>query len=359
MFGDSITEAVNVGKYDRGHWTWADVLMGQRLDVSAFAGVGGNTTTQMLARIAADVIAGAPAWCLVMGGANDFAGGASAATVNANLQAIINRLLVNKIRVLLCTTTGSTSYDTSGKVAAWLSSVTWQRSVGRGNALLVADTAAAYTGDDGQPAAGYTYDGVHPTALGAYAMALKIQTAIESYLTARNIWLEPADAKLLHDYSYMLGTGGSKDSATGDAATGWKITRCVGEKVARTDSFGEWQQITPNSTSMVISAASYITTGFSVGDTLVAQCEVEIDDGWDGSYFGVTLQFRDAGSALSSVSCFADDPNAGDNPRPTSKFVLRTTPTVVPAGTTALNPYVYFGNTAGVVRVGRFEVRKL
>lgn len=339
--------------------------MNQPLDVSAYAGVGGNTTAQMLARIATDVIAIAPAWCVVMGGPNDIAGGsATAAQIETNLRKIYDLLLVNKIRVVACTLVPSVNYDTQAKSDDYFAVNAWLKGQLSGNAMVVCNSGETYL-DTGAPLAaplaGYTHDGIHPTALGAWALGDAIADAMIAYLSARDLFVASDSVKLIKANSYLTGTGGTElDGATGDTATGWYSHYGVFSKVVRGDGFGEWQQCVLDETGRVTLNCDDIAAGFAEGDTLLAQCEIETDNDWSGvTEFQLSLQFRDVSSALASRGDLLTHPNSGSVVTNPGACILRSVPTAVPAGTTLIRPYVTLAGTAGTVRVGRFEIRKL
>jgi len=76
--------------------------LGNSVNVVRNAGVSGNTTAQMLARINTDVIPFQADWVFVNGGVNDFYGfSAEAETVFANMTAIVDALLANGRKVAL------------------------------------------------------------------------------------------------------------------------------------------------------------------------------------------------------------------------------------------------------------------
>ncbi len=57
------------------------------------AGVGGNTTAQMLARFSTDVLATNPDHVVISPGINDYAGGVSLATMEANIDSMVTAAL--------------------------------------------------------------------------------------------------------------------------------------------------------------------------------------------------------------------------------------------------------------------------
>jgi len=92
-------------------------------------GLSGNTTTQMAARLTADIVqAGDAEYVVVLGGINDIAQGVDAATIETNLQTIYTAIAAAGVKVVACTITpfkGNTNW-TAGKqtvldtVNAWI-----------------------------------------------------------------------------------------------------------------------------------------------------------------------------------------------------------------------------------------------
>lgn len=83
--GDSLTEGTDI---PAGH-TWPE-LVGNALNMEVVnGGIGGDTTTGMMARFHPEVVARKPAFVFIMGGTNDLWWGQSINTVLANLFAMI------------------------------------------------------------------------------------------------------------------------------------------------------------------------------------------------------------------------------------------------------------------------------
>ena len=83
--GDSLTAGADI---PTGH-TWPE-LLGSALNMDVVNdGIGGDTTTGMLARFYPEVVAREPAFVFIMGGTNDLWWGQSVNTVMANLFAMI------------------------------------------------------------------------------------------------------------------------------------------------------------------------------------------------------------------------------------------------------------------------------
>lgn len=104
LFGDSITANNNPNNgtsapatditrvQDTGWFTWLNFTAGSPLFVVANAGIPGNTTTQMLARLQTDVLAIPSGHVTLMAGTNDISLGESLTTITSNLQSIADQI---------------------------------------------------------------------------------------------------------------------------------------------------------------------------------------------------------------------------------------------------------------------------
>ena len=372
LLGDSITAGNDEERRNRGYWTWAEVLQGQLYDVVAYAGIGGNTCAQMLARVNADVIAYAPTGCVVMGGANDIAGGRTYAAIIADLEDIYDLLHAAGIHIIATTSVPSTSYSTEGQRTIFRDMATWIAGyvAAHPSYMTYCDTGSLYADANENPLTGYTWDGVHCTALGAYTIGSALATAIAGIAPARNLWLDAGDPRGINYNTEMAGTGGTKSgAATGTVATGYQVAgSCVASKTARTGG-GEWQKIAMSASGdgRLSTPSIDVTAGFAEGDTVTLEIEFETDNDWtDVEQFYGYLQFRDgSGSQLALATSLLNDNVSGPIldppvylPRPASG-ILRTEPTTVPVGTTALRNYLYIKGAAGSVRVGRYQLRTI
>jgi len=95
--GDSLTEGPDI---PAGH-TWPE-LMGNALNMDVVnCGIGGDTTTGMLARFYPQVIAQRPAFVLIIGGTNDLWWGQPVNAILANLFAMVVQARHHKIAAVL------------------------------------------------------------------------------------------------------------------------------------------------------------------------------------------------------------------------------------------------------------------
>lgn len=154
-------------------------------------GIGPQTSTQINARFAADVVALKPKMVIINGGVNDIAGGSiTKETFLANYTAMLNACIANDILPVVCKilpwTNGTneqmqTRDDWMADLEALVNSATYNGAV-----WVDFDTAMGKNrvgGDAGnlwdlQTTPDYDNDGVHPTALGYAKMAEVIDAAI-------------------------------------------------------------------------------------------------------------------------------------------------------------------------------------
>ncbi|TDW50457.1 lysophospholipase L1-like esterase [Curtobacterium sp. PhB42] len=146
--------------------TYAMLYSGGKLSKTVNAGISGNTTAQMLARVKSDVIAYKPAVCVVLGGTNDSATPVELTDFAANIAGIVLALRVAGIAPVLCTIP---TINSTAQRAVIIRYNTWLRrySAQQGIPLLDFYTLSVdpETGNLLQSAMGNT-DGTHPGNIG-------------------------------------------------------------------------------------------------------------------------------------------------------------------------------------------------
>lgn len=172
FMGDSITQG----------WIESrpEFFVGDRID----RGISGQTTSQMLGRFYADVIALHPATVHILAGTNDIAGNGGPTTLDAienNIRSMIELAKAHRIKVVLGTVLPARRFDWRPEVdpvASIQALNAWIRDYARANRLTLVDYYAAL--DDGRHglALSDSGDGVHPTPAG-YA---KMEEALSAKL---------------------------------------------------------------------------------------------------------------------------------------------------------------------------------
>jgi len=142
------------------------------------AGVPGDTTADMLARLNSDVFAYKPEVLFIMGGTNDLGHNFSQATTIANLRAIIIAANAKGIRIDLMTIPPDAYTDMAAKIDSLNAAI-----VHLGNAykLVVIDIHTPLSTSTGVYVPKYTIDGLHFSPLGAQVVANTIYSRIHRY----------------------------------------------------------------------------------------------------------------------------------------------------------------------------------
>lgn len=244
LFGDSYAAAQNLPPL--GDTTSLSLYrfllpkLGNAVKVARNAGVSGNTTQQMLSRIAVDVLPFQSDWVFVNGGVNDFYGNSRTADeAFSDMTKIVNILIADGRKVLLfnCPPQLSTrSSFTSAKSTenAKYNKMIKSYSEGRSGLILVdiysplvdwADTANAAALP--QFLAG---DGIHLSTLGGLVCAeVAIQKLSTHFSPDLSILNSPLDSGIAGSEGLFLGTGGSNGaSSSGSVATSYTSVRASG-----------------------------------------------------------------------------------------------------------------------------------
>jgi lysophospholipase L1-like esterase len=374
IFGDSITELCGQHPTDRGYFNWTQAILSHPFKLLYNAGVGGNSTTQMLARVATDVTAYSPDWVLVMGGINDVASGVSAATIYTNLTTMYETFYNLGYHVIGCTLLPSSSFDTAAERLVFTTVNTNLRAYAAAHTWLwFADIQPLYDDGNSNPLATYTADGVHPSALGAAVIGQKFATLLDpwaSFMT--NDTTLAVDNSTTNRLYYGTcnplmtpGTAGTVTSpATGTAPTGWQVqSGGAWSIVARTDGLpGAWAQVVADGSNLNNILSMFdITAGVSPGIVVRAQCEFETTNNWTSpEQFELNVQAIDSGSTvLGSARALGHSTGGGSgsviiNP---GSGVLRTADLTLPANTAKVRTQFWYRGAGGTVRVSRFEVK--
>ncbi len=296
VFGDSFTArnkgATTSRDLDWGYFNWAQFLMGSPFTLLYNAGVSGNRTDQMLARMT-DVTAYSPDWCFVQGGINDVTFGTTAANIAINLQNICTQLAGRGIRVVfLSVAPNSQSAGNSTKVQQINQAMReWcQRTYGQ---VIFVDTYALMvdsTLTTGALASGMSDDSLHPSGKGARAMGQAIANALQYQLPNRNFLpssngesygIDSTSKQLLDNPMHATGSpvAATGTGASGNVPSSWQGsasgmtagTAVFTPSQTRTDGIGLEQQIVianAEANSSVNIRQSPAAARLAIGDTV-------------------------------------------------------------------------------------------
>jgi len=385
LFGDSIiaqceddTISTTQGFYSQYSWTnWANMFLGYRIRVVKNSGIGGNTTTQMLARIDTDVKPYDSDWVIMDGGVNDlFSGtGITLATTISNLTNIFEKITKNYGRkVMMMLPTGS-GYGTATTFTELYKLHRWLKTYAREHRGIYLFDGHGWFCDpaDGMPIVSYVRPGdataennnrgVHPGYLGAAKIGRALADAIEPHLDKASGLTTSTNADTLNLISNGRMTGNVSGLATGwtlQGAVGGAATGVTATKVARSDGKpGEAQQIiATDANGCRLFNQNTDTTKFAAGDLLYAEVEFETDPDTAGNYgLGLQLDFWNALGSTSSIKKSSNDgtlPAVDVYPR---AGVIRTPVKAIPATTGRLQLFINLPK--GTSRILSVNVRKV
>lgn len=248
VLGDSIDA--------NGSGWWFDYLCinsSQRVTRVRNAGIGGNRTDQMLARLQTDVIDHAPQVCIFGGTTNDQSQGIAEATTRANIVAIYEALRAEGIKAVVRTTP---PVDNAATSAPWNTVASRRAAVQRHNAWLRQWAASvgvpvfdmyAFMVD---PATGglktaYAGDGIHPSQqahaeFAAHLIAKGLPDAFQGSVDLATSLGEDGNC-LFTNNGVFVG-----DANADGVADGWSASSAVTKSLVTGDAtiVGNWQRVT-------------------------------------------------------------------------------------------------------------------
>ncbi len=139
------------------------------------AGVPGNTTSQMRARLAKDIYPYKPAVLLVLGGTNDLGYGISESAIIANLRAIIVDARAHKVTPILINVPPDSYPSMASKIKSLNAAILRLANLQK---IHVVDLYSALATKDGLIQPKYTSDGLHFSELGCQAAANQIRAQL-------------------------------------------------------------------------------------------------------------------------------------------------------------------------------------
>lgn len=339
--GNSNFAGSNRLRGDKDPLVWASMLSHGKIAYQVNAGVTGNTTANMLARVTTDVITPGCDVCLVMGGTNDAGTGVTVATFASNITAIVAALRAAGILPVLCTIPPQPTTPVSSPTRrrlwdsynAWLEVFCQRNDVPLVNVAqqLIDPTTGGYLSsyDSG--------DGIHPVALGAKVIGQAIADAVSPLLGA---WLPPlamfqtADAlNLLAGGLFLVDT-----NADGVSDSWTKTGNAVANRVVDAAILGQWQRLadTVSEFTQIVSGNVNVGSGIAIGDRLAFCGRFKSDS--VGGQVSVGWGFNGSGLTVRPISGFTIA-------APGEPFYMEM---VVPSGTTSVNASLLMQSSASL-----------
>lgn len=309
-FGDSLTSTDANGASGNG---WVDQVRhraeGQLLLVRN-AGISGNNTTQMLARLQADVIAYAPQLVTLLAGTNDLTQQVTFATYKSNMTTMIETMRAAGITVVLATipprSLGTVTDQRIAETTKWNS---WLRQYARENGIHLLDFYSILVdpANGGYKAPlGFT-DGVHFSVEGNTALADHVLTNLlprlpiatspapmsnvdPNNLVGNGLMLTNVDASPTQPDGWVTGGG---------ALTGTTETYKSG--VAGFPGGRCWEIAMVNPAAFREFSYNVASGGWAVGDRLLFVARVQVvscDDLGDNALLGLSVKANFIGAAV-------------------------------------------------------------
>jgi lysophospholipase L1-like esterase len=273
LLGDSIANSL----YDaNGYMAHANVRLGQRLVFEKNAGVGGDTTAQMLARIERDVLAYKPNIVIFLGGTNDIGQGRSFSSVTSNMIAIWDKIRGVGARTVVGTIPPAAGRDSVKKeLCNKLNDFIRRQCLIRPDLILVDHyNGLVDPSTDGEPLSGVLADGVHPSPLGASIMGRLVSDSIAPFYPNANLLNQGGSSLNLLKNSSFVGAGTTSPGF-------WGVSGVVPaySYVNRTDGVsGKWFQcIAAPGTTFLIQQNVSIGGSLAIGDKVAGYVEFECD----------------------------------------------------------------------------------
>jgi lysophospholipase L1-like esterase len=266
--------------YADSWFTYATLLSGQRITRVKNAGISGNTTTQMLARVQADVVAYAPSACTILGGTNDIgtcvsAGGAvpdatAFALFQSNIRAIVGACRAASILPVLVTILPNNTSNRHALISKWN---LWLRRYAAASGIPLLDfyAQAADPATGNYSTAMASGDGIHPGNAGLLILGTYASTTLAPLLPPNKPQLTVDDTDANNLLAHGLFLGGALNGQ--GVPPGWSINSGfpTGLTVSYvTDSAvpGNMWQAAAAASSGLYEIISPVFSGWSVGDTI-------------------------------------------------------------------------------------------
>lgn len=389
---------------NNGYFTWWKTLSNGRVKLLHNAGMSGETTSQILARITRDVVPYNPSWVVVLAGTNDVRTGVATVTIIDNLRSIYALLRSYGYNVIAMSVpplgSGDASYNATTTqqiqdINSWIKSTCQVN-----NGIWFADCHGAIAdpaSEGGAALAANLEDSVHFSPIGSYNAGVILNnitssfiplvnslptTAADTYLVSsgnKNVSPNPMFTTSATGPTGTFGGGGSVTEGSGagtSVAKGWRVEAsgtgsAVASLVARTvandgDTYGNNQRVvltaSANNDSVSIKNIDNFTSQVTAGDSVYAECAFKLSS-ITGTPKRINLNVNiTVGGVIYSTTIGY---GSLSNNLPTSNLsgVLRTPVLKVPTGTVTKVELVAFlqfpGAGSATLDIGRAQIRKL
>lgn len=298
LMGDSITNQNGTfgvsGSYwsYKGYFFWANLRSGGKFNVINEAGVGGDTTAEMLARFATDVLAYKPNYVSILGGTNDISQDEPVEDTIANLTAMYTLTKNNGSNLIICTVPPSAFLDSAARIEKIGIINNFIRNYAlTDDSIILCDWWDVLVDVDGKSfISTLTDDGVHPNYKGAFNMGYKLYNCLNAKLgfTDNNFLTTSVDDpnNILVNGLFIGDTSGLADGWT-KLGTASKNVYTDTEKLLKYN-----EQLINRTTGVDASVYQYIELpNFEVGRKIQGLCRIRVVDGATYTSLNVTIRY--------------------------------------------------------------------
>lgn len=295
IFGDSITSNNSSSiqsldsNYNVGYFIVANTLMGSPFDLIQNAGVGGDTTSDMLSRVQTDVIDLNPEICIILGGTNDLLASRAVQLISDDLKVIYEQILKSGITPVICTVPSSSGM---GSEQSWNELNQFIINYAYDNNIIIADFASSIT-DVNVATFPYhvsqaTKDGTHPSKIGALLMGRDLALALSVLKTSN--YTPPSSnnnsSNLISNTLFTGSAGTSAGNVSGTIPDSWGVSDLTSDintsivaSVINKGSYNSLSIIQSNTGSLATTTDIFqvITSGVVSGLVVNPYIELNID----------------------------------------------------------------------------------
>jgi lysophospholipase L1-like esterase len=391
---------------NNGYLTYANALLGGRLNITHIEGIPGERSDQIAARVGR-VIALKPAHVPVLAGTNDFRNSSRSVddvygtcvndiyTPLVGAGATVYAMSVPPLGATDTPANGLTVAQVNNNIVQFNARLSAYCAATPGMVFVPTHGAIVDTGSlTGVALAAHLEDQIHPSPRGAYAMGKALANAMRQNVKAwNNLPTSPADTQATFAASsnvaenpfLLAGTGGTVDAGVTEGsgagtsvAQGWRVQKsgsatCTASLVARTeaadgDTLGNNQRLVlafsanNDSAQIVPASPSALAARVTGGESIYAECAVKIANcPTTLKRFNLTLNYTVDGVSYSAAFGYG---TASNNLQvEDGTYVFRTPVVRLPNGAvTSINPVLFIQSSGAAssftVDVGRPVVRK-
>lgn len=363
----SVYQDATTVRYLGNNWAaWGLHLAGWPCQLLNVGGHSGWRTDQVIPYFKSDVEAFAPGRVVIAIGVNNIIQGVSLSATMTDLQTMISLCRTIGAEPAICTVAPGESFAATTTLRD-----AWQRQNQSVRALCASQNIDCIEWEDAYldpasansaPLSGYTDGSVHPNNRGAMMLGQRFASWLR-YRYPQPVQLRSVSQGAWNAISNprMSGTAGTVSSGvTGQAPTGNTANKTANLTVAssivpRTDEPGNWWQLavtaaTPNNTDTSYNLSNQLTISgsqFSVGDTVYGMCDLEMDTGGVGvALLDMRVRFWGS-SGVTYLQSLTLASASGNIPGTWPSMRQKTPEFAIPAGTTALQMYIYANAIGG------------